>query len=449
MAARQHPKHPPAPPNPPHGPSPLPLHLGLAGLIWLNWPLLWQALQPGWSGSKRWWQPALQARAQSLQAAAATLPPEVLQAALAAEGLRRYRTYLAGIAVYRRAAAAPTPTRPPPCVLAISGLGQTRCLDYAPHLPTAPRLLVVPSLINRATLFDLHGGWSLLRWLVTQGIRPLLLDWGEAGAPNLTMTVYVARLQRVLAALTAAPDQPSLQLLGHCLGGTMAVAAAQTLTEQHPAALRSLILLSTPWDFHAAQSCSNQSCSNQSGSHQFSSERAGRAQSGRELAALWQALSPLLPATGLVPASLTQSLFALLQPAGVVDKFRRLAVAPDQAAQLPRFAQVEAWLNDGVALPRAVLQTIIQEWYGANAPHNGTWRVDGRAVQPQGLALPILLGMPERDHIVPPASAAALAQHCPHATRLTVPLGHIGLIVSRRAKALVWRQLAAWVKTHG
>ena len=42
-------------------------------------------------------------------------------------------------------------------------------------------MLFVPSLINRAYVLDLLPERSMLRWLATRGIRPLLLDWGWPG----------------------------------------------------------------------------------------------------------------------------------------------------------------------------------------------------------------------------------------------------------------------------
>jgi len=57
----------------------------------------------------------------------------------------------------------------------------------------------------------------------------------------------------------------------------------------------------------------------------------------------------------------------------------------------------------------------------------------------------VLVVVPAHDRIVPPASAAALADALPLATRLDPPLGHIGMIVGRQAEALMWRPLAAWL----
>src|SRR4029077_2221749 len=106
-------------------------------------------------------------------------------------------------------------------------------------------LLFVPSLINRATVLDLTGERSMMRYLAANGARVLLLDWGWPGEVerSFSLTDYIAgRLER---ALLAAGRQ--VVLVGYCMGGLLAVAAAQ----RRPDLIRALALLATPWDFHA------------------------------------------------------------------------------------------------------------------------------------------------------------------------------------------------------
>ncbi len=405
------------PPPPPTGPHPLPLHLGLAGLIWLSWPLLWLRLQTALPPSKPSWHPSLQQKADSLAAASAKLPPEVWSQALAAEGLRRYSDYLTGLKRYR---AQPQPrSREAPPLLQHNGTSQL--LDYAPqHDKARPALLVIPSLVNRPDILDLEEQHSLLRWLAGQGIRPLLVDWGRPTQTDtdLTLADYLQRLQQFLATARQKAGG-AVHLFGHCLGGNLALALAALAPQQ----CRSLILCSTPWDFHAGDPAIRQ-----------------------QGALLWQTLAPALPPDALVPSVLLQTLFTLLQPLQVTDKFRRLSRVPDRTPRLQHFCRVEHWLNDGVALPRPVFSEIMQDWYGANLPCQGGWMVKGRAILPQSLRLPCLVAVPEQDHIVPPVSALALARQVPGAIAYTAPLGHIGMIISRRAPASSWRRFAAFIK---
>lgn len=406
------------------GPNPLPLHLGLSNLIWLSWPLLWQRLQPKSPNLKASlppasWSPSLQQRAAKLTAASAKLPPERWLSALAAEGQRRQRGYLAGVRQYRRqpVANADQPTR------LLQQIGSTRLLDYAPSLQQAPALLVIPSLINRARILDLSPERGFLRWLAQQNIRPLLIDWDVPRAEEAAMSVadYCARLQQFMPMLQQNRSAGKLHLFGHCLGGNLALALGALSPQQ----FRSLTLCSTPWDFHA-----------------------GDPFLGKQAQALWQKIAAQKNQDGLVPARLLQSLFALLQPMAVTDKFRRLGGQRMSTAELQHFARVEDWLNDGVPVTRPVLEEIVRDWYGCNMPMGGGWRVGATHIRPRSISLPTLIAIPQQDHIVPPASSAALARQLPCARLLPVPLGHIGMIVSRQAPERFWRPFAAWIKDH-
>jgi polyhydroxyalkanoate synthase len=56
-----------------------------------------------------------------------------------------------------------------------------------------------------------------------------------------------------------------------------------------------------------------------------------------------------------------------------------------------------------------------------------------------------LVVVPAQDRIVPPATAAALAEELPLAETWTPSLGHIGMIVARDAPSMVWEPLGAWL----
>lgn len=345
--------------------------------------------------------------------------------------MKRYSAYLAGIKLYR--AQSCTQACPPsfaqetsPATI-IHTIGSSSLIDYAPAMKSAPTILIIPSLINRATIFDISPEFSLLRWLVQQNIRPLLVDWGTPSHAEHGMTIsdYITRLQQFVSSMQQINPVKRYHLLGHCLGGNLALALAATLPQQ----FNSLMLLSTPWDFHADSPAL-----------------------ARGATRMWQQLSPRLTQKHaqppLIPAALVQSLFALLQPQAVTEKFRQLALRPPPPERLQHFARVESWLNHGVPLPAAVMRELVEDWYGDNLPLRGAWRVGNKLIRPRTIKLPTLLAIPDEDHIVPPASSAALARQLPCATAWHVPLGHIGMIVSRRAKARVWRKLADWINHH-
>ena len=395
--------------GPRQGPRPLPLHLASAATLWMSsraaLPLLSNGFLP--------WRPELAPAAGALRQSLAGVAAEDFAAAVDAELRARGDSFLTGLERYRR-----HPYRRDEAALPVLWQeGATRLLDYAPA-GGAP-VLVVPSLINRAYILDLAPDKSLLRFLVERGLRPLLLDWGKPGAleRGFNLTDYIAgRLER--AAVAVAALGAPFAVLGYCMGGLLALALAERRAEF----VGALALLATPWDFHA--------------------ERDGQAKLLGEIA---EPLARSFALLGEVPVDVLQLLFAALDPLLALRKFARFAALPAGSAEERDFVAVEDWLNDGVPLALPVARDCLAGWYGANAPGRGRWRIAGAAVRPERVAQPSLIVVPAQDRIVPPRTAAVLAERLPAAHSLAPPLGHIGMMVAREAPAAVWQPLADWL----
>ena len=382
------------------GPRPLLLHLSLAWLKsssstaallnWNNaWPISWPA-SPG----------------QEPQAP----DPAKVQAALT-DTLRADRALIAGIAAYR-ADRYVRAMRDPPTLWEEQ---ESRLLDYG---GSGPAVLFIPSLINRAYILDLMEGGSMLRWLGAQGLHPYLLDWGWPGEVerHFTLTDYIAgRLERALAVIPG-----PVILAGYCMGGLLALAAA--LRAQGADKVRGLALLATPWDFHAADP-----------------------DSARRVAEALPALEPVLQFNGTLPIDALNTLFAMVDPFGVGDKYRDFAAQDKTQPRARRFVAMEDWLADGVPLAAPVARETLSGWYGANTPGRGAWRVAGLAVDPAALKLPAFCAIPARDRLVPAASARALAEKLPQARIIEPAAGHIGMVAGTNSQTALWHPFASWV----
>ncbi|HEY1411206.1 MAG TPA: alpha/beta fold hydrolase [Rhodopila sp.] len=393
------------------GPRPLLLHLTLA-MLRSN---VSRATSPLWNAD--WQTSSVAAILQSIQSAVQFGRHENdFSAAVVAETLRQDAALIEGVAAYRRHPSHRTLTDPP----TIWAEGSTRLLDYGPS--SGRPVLFVPSLINRAYVLDLAEGRSMMRWLAAQGVRPLLLDWGwpEETERRFSLTDYVAgRMERAMtAAAHLAGSAPVLA--GYCMGGTLAVAAAQ----RRPDLISGLALLAAPWDFHAPEPT--------------------RAIQAAETLPL---LEPALVFSRALPVDLLQSLFALLDPWGVADKYRGFARLPQDSERARLFVALEDWLNDGVPLAADVARSCLGEWYGENAPARGAWRVAGLPVNPASITTPTFVAIPGRDRIVPPESAHPLAHLIPNATLHRPAAGHIGMAAGARAEASLWRPLLNWLRT--
>jgi len=323
-------------------------------------------------------------------------------------GIERYRRH-----PYRRALPAP------PELWAES---DSRLLDYGRPSARGDRtVLFVPSLINRAYILDLAPDSSLLRWLATQGMRPVLLDWGKPGPleRGYTLTDYIAgRLDRAVEGLAQTTRGP-LAMVGYCMGGLLAAALAQ----RRPRDISHFVALATPWDFGTAETVV-----------------------GRGAAGLMMPYAPLLDAWGEMPVDTLQMLFAALDPWQIARKFSHFATMDPDSRKAQAFVALEDWLNDGIPLAAPVARESFFGWYGENTPARGAWMVAGAPVNPAAIAAKSLVIVPSQDRIVPPEAALALGRILPDATVWTPPIGHIGMVVGGRAKERVWQPLANWLR---
>ncbi len=310
----------------------------------------------------------------------------------------RMRRALAGLARYQQAERS-APPAPMPAIAAIEGASLR---DYGGK---GPPVLFVPSLINPPSVLDL-GEKSLLRWLAARGYRILLMDWGWPDAARSAFSV-AAHVERILLPLMDALNEPA-DLVGYCLGGTMAAAAAR------PGGARGLATIAAPWHFNG-----------------FDNE------SRAALARLWDQSRTVADALGVLPMEVLQSAFWNLDPARTVAKFEAFsAMSGDQAAA---FVALEDWANDGPPLPKAAAREMMEDLFGADLTGTGQWRVAGETVDPARIEAPMLHVVSTTDRIVPHASAFRSG------ARLDLALGHVGMVVGSRGREALWEPLAAWL----
>jgi polyhydroxyalkanoate synthase len=300
-----------------------------------------------------------------------TRDPELATAALV--GLRAYEQ-------------APRRERPPtkPEVARIRGA----CLRA--HGGSGPPAVLVPSLINPPRILDLDEQVSLTAAIARTGRRVLLLDWGKAAArSSLSVTAHIEELLIPLLRRLGDP----VALIGYCLGGTMAIAAANLI------AVERIVTLAAPWNF----------------AHYPHPSRAA-------LTDMWLHSEAAAKHLGALPMEVLQAAFWSLDPLRTVRKFAEFGRLDPASADARRFVELEEWANEGEPLPYPAARELIENLFGRDLPGSGAW------LGTDELDVPALHLTAAHDRIAPAATA-------PAGERIAIPSGHVGMIVgSARAQ---------------
>ena len=250
-------------------------------------------------------------------------------------------------------------------------------------------VVLVPSLINPPHVLDLDERVSLTAAIAAMGRRALLIDWGDASErETLDLGGHVVEL--LIPLLAEAGDAPDL--VGYCLGGTMAIGAANLTPVGRVATL------AAPWHFSAYRKDARES-----------------------LQRLWTNAEPAAGRLGVLPMEVLQSAFWSLDPRRTVAKFAQFAELPAGSPLADRFVVLEDWANEGEPLPCPAGRELIEDLFGRDLPGTGDWRVCGR---PIGTSLDCpALHVTAAGDLVTPAAAA------PDGDTVQLDAGHVGMVV--------------------
>jgi polyhydroxyalkanoate synthase subunit PhaC len=291
-------------------------------------------------------------------------------------------------------------------------------------IPSGVPLLIVYALVNRPYMMDLEPERSLIRGLLARGLDVYLIDWGYPdGADRFTtLEDYLeGRLADCVGEILKVRRLEALNLLGVCQGGVFSLCFAAL----HPERVRNLITMVTPVDFHTSA----------------------------DLLSKWAQKIDVEAwvGHGNVSGDALNQLFLALMPFRLSQqKYVDLLRGEPDRERIENFMRVERWIYDSPDQAGAAFREFIQWFYQQNRFVCGGLEIGGRGVDLRNLELPILNLIGMRDHLVPPASSAALRGlvRSNDFTTLELDLGHIGMYVSARAQRQVPAAIADWLATR-
>jgi polyhydroxyalkanoate synthase len=249
--------------------------------------------------------------------------------------------------------------------------------------------VLVPSLINPPRILDLDEQVSLTGAMARMERRVLLLDWGSAD--DRKQLSVAGHIEELLVPLLRSIGEPAA-LIGYCLGGTMAIAAANLVEVERVATL------AAPWNFALYPEASRAALND-----------------------MWSHSEPAAKGLGALPMEVLQAAFWSLDPARTVKKFAEFGRLDPASAEARRFVELEEWANEGEPLPYPAAKELIEDLFGEDLTGSGRWQVGGKAVADE-LQVPALHLTADHDRIAPAATA-------PAGEKIGIASGHVGMIV--------------------
>jgi len=298
---------------------------------------------------------------------------------------------------------------------------------YARTAPDAalPPLVICYALVNRPYMLDLQPDRSLIRGLLARGLDVYLVDWGYPDRDDCALSLddYVNRyLGACIDHVCREHGIPSVNLLGVCQGGTMAICYAAL----HPERVRNLVTMVTPVDFHTDDN----------------------------LLSKWAQkldVDGIVDALGNVPGELLNAAFVALMPLRLtMRKYAGLAdIAHDRGA-LENFLRMERWIQDSPDQAGTAFRQFMRDFFQENRLVRGGLEIGGRAVDPRRINCPVLNVFAKQDHLVPPSASRPLAGLVSSSdyTPFEFDGGHIGIYVGRNAQELLPRTIAQWLQSR-
>ena len=288
-----------------------------------------------------------------------------------------------------------------------------------------PPILLVPSVVSRSYVFDLHRGNSFVEHLQGAGFSAYLVDWGVAGREESTNTfeTYVDDLlPQAVAATCEHAASEDLTMLGYCFSGLLTM----LYLAGHPdAPIRSLVSLAPPIDYAASEGITKV----------FAEGR----------------LEPedILDADGNVPGDVVREAFAMRKPTSDLVTYAALWDNLWKDDYVEGHQAMAQFIREQVPLPGALLRQIVDKLIRGNELASGGTELSGRRVELADIKLPLLVVMAERDELVPVESTQILRDFMgPNMQELTLPAGHVGLITGRKAATVTIPHILGWIEEH-
>jgi len=288
-------------------------------------------------------------------------------------------------------------------------------------------VLLVYALINKPYVLDLMPGFSLVEYLVNEGLDVYMLDWGEFEWEDRDLTFadlvydYIAPSARRVARNAHSEE---ITIIGYCQGGTMSTMYAALFDRP---ILRNLVYLAAPIDFEGA------------GTYDVWLKAPGY--DPDRIADMME----------LVPKDFIDWGTRMLNPLNNYwGTYTRLWKTIEEDKPINFWKVLNKWTKDNVNFPGGIYRDWIRDFYQGNKLIKNQIVLRGRRVQLQRINANLLALVGQKDHIALPHQTAAALTYLGgnDKTYQEFPVGHGGLVLGATARDNVFPVLSSWLADH-
>jgi len=297
-------------------------------------------------------------------------------------------------------------------------------------------ILLVPPLAADPLNFDLLPQRSLVRFLLQEGFKVYLVDFGspDKDHSHLGLADYTTRLlPAAIAAVRKDSRIKDLSLLGYCMGGLFCLVHAGWAHDPH---IKNIVTIASPIDMHQIG---------------VAGQLLGAMRTPIRLVRRYTGfrIHQLDPKRLNVPGWVSSLAFKLTNPMGTLTNYIDLLMNLWDRDYVVQHDTMATWFNDMHAYPGGIVQDFVVRVGLDNALSKGRVKLgrDQEALLDR-IDASLLAIAGTGDKIVTLEAARKVMDIVASHDKLfqTAPGGHAGVFAGSKAPGTTWRMAADWLK---
>ena len=287
-------------------------------------------------------------------------------------------------------------------------------------------LLLVMATTNKAFVFDLAPGQSMIEFLLQRGFDIYVIDWAAPGPDErgLTLKDYTQDfIPTCISKVQQDSGEDDINIIGYCMGGVLSLIYSATHTD---GPLKNLVCLTTPVDWH----------------------KTG-------ITTVWNDpryfdVDRLVDTMGIIPSEAVNQMFEMQRPAQRLAGQLRLWDQIFDDEFVKSYRAFHRWGDETLPLAGEYLRETTKELTWGNKLVTGELVVDGKNANLGNITIPLLTCVAEHDHLAPRESTLPLLDLIGSEDKQEILMkgGHVSLIAGPNAVRRLWPQLDDWLSVR-